>query len=477
MKGRILIVDDERDICDSLADALAHFDFETVSRTSTEAALALVANEEFDVVLSDLNMQGMGGLGLCRQMAVLLPDVPVVIMTAFGNMESAVGAIRAGAYDFVTKPFDLQELAVTAERAATHKKLRDEVKRLRSVVRSAHKPSEMIGSSKPMRRVFDLIARISGAEASVLVTGESGTGKELVARAIHAGSHRAGGPFVAINCAAMPESLLESELFGHTRGAFTDARQSHQGLFLQASGGTLFLDEIGEMPLGMQPKLLRALQERSVRPVGGERETPFDTRIIAATNRDLDTEVAEHRFREDLFYRINVVRIDVPPLRSRGNDVLDLAQAFLNGFAAANHGTVKGLTGFAAERLLAYSWPGNVRELQNCIERAVALARYDLLGVDDLPEKVRAYRATRVVVDSDDPEDFLPFREVERQYVLRVIEAVNGNKTRAAHVLGFDRRTLYRKLERYGALPDGSTEDELDAPASSPASSHARAAE
>jgi two-component system response regulator HydG len=253
---------------------------------------------------------------------------------------------------------------------------------------------------------------------------------------------------VAINCAAMPESLLESELFGHVKGAFTDARQSRQGLFVKASHGTLFLDEIGEMPAGMQAKLLRALQERTVRPVGGDTELPFDTRIIAATNRDLETEVVEKRFREDLFYRINVVRIHVPPLRARGSDILLLAQHFLQRIQANGPQRVVGLKSAAADKLLSYPWPGNVRELQNCIERAVALAQFDHIGTDDLPERIREFKTSRITIESNDPSELLPMEEVERRYILRVLEAVGGNKTLAAQVLGFDRRTLYRKLER-----------------------------
>ncbi len=282
----------------------------------------------------------------------------------------------------------------------------------------------------------------------MLVTGESGTGKELVAKALHARSARSDGPFVAINCAAMPESLLESELFGHVRGAFTDARVARPGLFVKATGGTLLLDEIGEMPAGMQAKLLRALQERTVRPVGGDQEQPFDARIIAATNRDLETEVEERRFREDLFYRINVVRIHVPPLRARGSDILLLAQHFLERYAAQSRRPVVGMTSAAADKLLSYGWPGNVRELQNCIERAVALAQFDHVGLDDLPEKIRDYKTARIDVESNDPAELLPMEEVERRYIAKVLDAVGGNKTLAAQVLGFDRRTLYRKLER-----------------------------
>jgi two-component system response regulator HydG len=246
----------------------------------------------------------------------------------------------------------------------------------------------------------------------------------------------------------MPETLLESELFGHVKGAFTDARQSRPGLFVKASKGTLFLDEIGEMPSGMQAKLLRALQERTVRPVGGDTEVPFDTRIIAATNRDLETEVEERRFREDLFYRINVVRIHVPPLRARGSDILLLAQHFLARHQSSGVQRVVGLKSAAADKLLSYPWPGNVRELQNCIERAVALAQFDHIGVDDLPERIREFKTSRITIESNDPSELLPMEEVERRYILRVLEAVGGNKTLAAQVLGFDRRTLYRKLER-----------------------------
>jgi two-component system response regulator AtoC len=449
-KGRVLIVDDDRAMCEMLDNALRRRGFVTAWKSSADEALRLIADEEFDVIVSDLNMQGTSGLELCQQVVSNRPDVPVVVVTAFGSLETAVGAIRAGAYDFVTKPFEMEDIALTLERAVAHRALRAEVKRLRRAVNESQRFSEMIGTSGTMDKVYDLVSRVAETEATVLITGESGTGKELVARAAHTRSRRAQGPFVAINCAAMPESLLESELFGHVKGAFTDARNARPGLFIKANGGTLFLDEIGEMPQGMQAKLLRVLQEKTVRPVGGDSEIPYDARIVAATNRDLETEVAEKKFREDLYYRINVVRIHVPPLRSRGSDVLLLAQHFVERFATVHRCNVKGLSSAAAERLLAYSWPGNVRELQNCIERAVALARFETLGVDDLPEKLRDYKPSRVIVESEDPAELLPMEEVERRYVLRVLQAVGGNKTLAAEVLGFDRRTLYRKLERYG---------------------------
>jgi two-component system response regulator HydG len=299
-----------------------------------------------------------------------------------------------------------------------------------------------------MRRVSDLIQRVAGTDASVLIQGETGTGKELIARAIHESGPRATGPVVAINCAAVPANLLESELFGHAKGAFTDAKQQRAGLFLEASGGTLFLDEIGEMPLEMQAKLLRALQERKVRPLGSNQEVPFNARIITATNRDLEREVNEKRFREDLFYRINVVRIDVPSLRSRGNDVLLLAQSFLERAAARSGKSVNRLGRLVADKLVNYDWPGNVRELENCMERAIALASFDEVTLDDLPSKIREYRPTEVYVTSDDPKDLPPMHIVEQRYIRKVLAAVGGNKTLAAKVLGFDRRTLYRKLER-----------------------------
>jgi two-component system response regulator AtoC len=312
--------------------------------------------------------------------------------------------------------------------------------------------AEIIGTSAPIVRVAELVARVAATETTVLITGESGTGKELVAKALHAASDRRGGPFVAINCAALPENLLESELFGHVRGAFTDARSARPGLLVRASRGTLFLDEIAEMPAGMQAKLLRALQERTVRPVGGDEEQPFSARIIAATNRDLDVAVEEKRFREDLFYRINVVRVEVPPLRARGNDVLMLAQHFLERYAAQSRRPVVGMTHEAADRLAFYSWPGNVRELQNCIERAVALAQSERIGAGDLPEKVVDCRGSGAAADPSDPSDLLPMEEVERRHIRKVLEAVGGNKTLAAQILGFDRRTLYRKLGRASEL-------------------------
>ncbi len=308
-----------------------------------------------------------------------------------------------------------------------------------------------------MVEVYDLLERIADSETTVLITGESGTGKEVVARELHGRSRRKTGPFVAINCAAMPESLLESELFGHARGAFTDARQAREGLMLRASGGTLFLDEIGEMPLGIQPKVLRALQERTVRPVGESHELPFDARIVTATNRDLESAIEDKTFREDLYYRINVINISLPPLRARGGDVLLLAQHFLAHFADVSGKEVHGLSAAAAKQLMAYPFPGNVRELQNCIERAVALTRGEEIQVEDLPDRIRKHESRNVIVASDDPSDLVPLEEVERRYILRVLAAVEGNKSLAARILGLGRKTLYRRLEAWGES-DGSSD-------------------
>jgi two-component system response regulator HydG len=450
MRGRVLVVDDDVGTCEALDERLTRRGFAVATRTDAREALLAMEAEAFDVVLTDLNLRGQSGLWLCEQVVGAWPDVPVILITAFGSLQTAIGAIRAGAWDFITKPFDFEVLALALERAARHRQLRDEVRRLRSAAVETERFEEILGSSPAMRQVFSLLDRVADTDSTVLVTGESGTGKELVARALHRRSRRHAAPFVAVNCAAVPENLLESELFGHVKGAFTDARSARKGLFQQAHGGTLFLDEIAELPLAMQPKLLRALQERTVRPVGGDRDAPFDVRLIAATNRDLEAEVAAGRFRSDLFYRINVIPVAVPPLRARGGDVLLLAQRFVEKFAARGGRAVSGVSPEAAEALLAYDWPGNVRELENAMERAVALARGGQVALQDLPERVGERGARHVIVTVDEPSDIVPLEEMERRYILRVLDAVGGNKKLAAQALGVDRSTLYRKLDRFG---------------------------
>ncbi|HEX7477201.1 MAG TPA: sigma-54 dependent transcriptional regulator [Polyangiales bacterium] len=450
MQARLLFIDDDRAVSDAISDTLTHRGFEVVCASSGAEGLAALEREHFDAIISDLNMPGMSGIELCQRVHASWPSLPLVLITAFGSMETAVAAIRAGAYDFISKPIQMQELQLTLARALEHRQLKEENKQLRDTVERHRPPADMIGESTAMQEVYATLASIADTDATVLITGESGTGKELVAQAIHRrGPHKA-GPLVAFNCAALPDTMLESELFGHARGAFTDAKTTRKGLFVQANGGTLFLDEIGEMPLTTQVKLLRALQERKVRPVGGDLEVPFDARLVSATSRDLETDVAEHRFREDLYYRINVIRIHMPPLRARGNDVLLIAEHFIRRYAQQFKKSVSGLAGPAAEKMLTYGWPGNVREVQNCMERAVALTQGDRVTLPDLPAHVRDAQGNSFVLPLENPLQLLPMKEVEKRYILQVLKALNGSRTQAATTLGFDRRTLYRKLKGYG---------------------------
>ena len=452
MPGKLLFIDDDPAVCDVVHAALSKRGFDLACRGGGQAALEALEESEFDVLMTDLHMPGMDGLELCRRVSTQRPNLPIVVVTAFGDVESAVAATRAGAYDFVAKPIQLDELLLTLARALEHSRLKRENKRLHEAVREHLAPANMLGESPVMRELYQLLHRIEDSTATVLITGESGTGKELVARTLHNRGSSAAGPLVPVNCAAVPEGILESELFGHVRGAFTDARSGRPGLFLQAQGGTLFLDEIGDMSPTLQVKLLRALQERKVRPVGGDREIPFDARLVAATSCDLEAEVAEHRFREDLYYRINVIRVEVPPLRARGTDILRIAEHFIAEYAGKTKKQVRGITRPAAERLLAYGWPGNVRELQNCMERAVALTAFEQIVIEDLPNKVRNIRSHEVVsavVESS--ANLPPLAEMERRYILQVLHAMHGSKSHAADVLGVDRRTLYRKLKLYAA--------------------------
>lgn len=449
MRGKILIVDDEQMMCEMLEDDLKRNGFHPTCYISAEKALDALKTESFDVLLTDLNLPNMNGIELCERVVSNRPDIPVIVITAFGSMETAIAAIRAGAYDFVTKPIDTQFLVLALDRAVKHHGLQEKVKLLCEALKKSHQFDELIGQSPPMRKLIDRLERVADTETSILITGETGTGKELVAQALHRRSRRHKGPFVAVNCAALPDALLESELFGHKSGAFTDAKTERKGLFFQANGGTLFFDEIGDFPLALQPKLLRSLEERCVRPIGGTSEINFDVRIIAATNRDIDTAIEENRFREDLYYRINVIQIDLPPLRDRGTDILLLAQHFIEQFAIRSDKQITGISNTASEKLLNYTWPGNVRELRNTIERAFALTAYEKISVDDLPEKISDYNASHFFVGSDKPSELVSVQEVERRYILHVLKTVGGNKTLAAKVLGLDRKTLYRKLQHY----------------------------
>ena len=443
------MVDDDRDMCAYLALALGRLGHQVTWRTSGAEAFELLREAPHDVLVTDLNMRGLDGLALCERVVANHPDVPVIVITAFGSLDTAVAAIRAGAYDFVTKPFEIEVLDLALRRAHRQRTLEVEVKRLRERLDPPGGFEGLLGQSPAMRRLFHAIEQVAQVDSSILLRGETGTGKELVVRAIHGRSRRAARPFVAVNCAAVPEALLESEMFGHVRGAFSGAVADREGLFARADGGTLFLDEVGDMPLAVQAKLLRALQDRRFRPVGATEEREVDVRLLAATHRDLEEAVAEGRFREDLFFRLNVIALDLPPLRARGGDVLLLAQAFLARHAARAGKRVRGLTPPAAARLLAYSWPGNVRELENALERAVVLTTHEELIVEDLPEVVRSYQEGRLVLAADDPGQRPTLEEVERRYVEQILAECQGNKTLAAKVLGLDRKTLYRKLERF----------------------------
>jgi len=454
MSGRVLIVDDDQNMCEMLENYLGGQGFEPLWYTTAKEAFCVLKHKKIDVVLTDLQMSGMDGIDLCDRVVKNWPDIPVVVMTAFGSMETAVTALRAGAYDFITKPFELNMLTFTLERSLNYRSLQDKVKKLSKLVAQSKRFEKLLGESPPMQKIFDLIARVSDSDASVLVMGESGTGKELVAQALHQKSSRRAAPFVAVNCAALPEMLLESELFGHTKGAFTDAKAERKGLFLQADGGTLFLDEMGALPLMLQPKLLRAIEEHCVRPVGSDKEVQINVRLITGTNTDLESAIEEGRFREDLFFRINVIQIEMPPLRSRGSDILLLAQFFLEQFAAQSGKQVVEISNSVAEKLLSYYWPGNVRELRNAIEHASVLASCARITVEDLPRKIQTYHNSNIIVGTNNPSELLSMEEVERRYILHVLKTVAGNRTLAAHILRLDRKTLYRKLRQYDEIKE-----------------------
>lgn len=450
MNPRVLIIDDVQAECRVLCDVLRSSQFEPSWALGGSEALELLDREPFDVVVTDLNMPHMNGVDLCRRISESRPQLPVIVVTAFGSIDTAVEAMKAGAYDFITKPFDMDAITLAVKRAVEHHALRREVAALRTIVRPAQPYGRLLGTSHAMREIYNLIECVVDSDAPILVTGESGTGKELVVREIHERSARRTGPFVTIHCAATPEPLLEGELFGHVPGDSADADSDRQGGLSAATGGTLLLDEIGDLPLSLQPRLVRALHERSFRPLGASRDVDFDARVIATTNRDLDAAVESGRLREDLYYRINVIHLKLPPLRARGGDVLLLAQSFLSEIAIRAGKSARGFSVRAAERLQAYDWPGNVRELRNCIERAVALARGETVDVDSLPERIRDYSSKHVLVASDDPSELVSLEEVERRYMARVIDACRGNKSQAARILGIGRKTLYRRLLAMG---------------------------
>ncbi|HSX80917.1 MAG TPA: sigma-54 dependent transcriptional regulator, partial [Candidatus Saccharimonadia bacterium] len=416
---------------------------------------------DIDVVLTDLRMPGMGGMELVREIHASRPDAQVILMTAFGSIEVAVEAVKAGAYHFVTKPVKLPEVGALVHKALTERALRLENRHLRQAVEERYTFGQLLGKSAVMQRLFSLLERLAATSSTVIIQGDSGTGKELVARALHYNGPRRQRPFVPVNCAAMPEGLLESELFGHTRGAFTGADMARRGLFLEASRGTLFLDEIGEMPLGMQAKLLRVLEQRQIRPVGSDREVDIDVRVIAATHRDLDNAVRQGTFREDLYYRLKVMVVQVPPLREHRDDIALLAETFLQRHTAANHLEPRHLTPHALRCLEQYDWPGNVRELSHMIERGVTLSTSAWIDVEDLgldsasPSSRPSSRTTDTAAQEiTRPEEILLHLDDLTRHVMTVaLHKTHGHKGRAATLLGVHPRTLTRMLRRYG-LPD-----------------------
>ena len=446
MMRKILIVDDDRSLCETIEMDLKRHGYNTVWTISGDAAMTAIGKDDFGCALVDLVLEDMDGIDLCTHIVENRPDVPVIAMTAFGSMDMAIDAIRAGVFDFINKPIDFDLLRIHVDRAFKQRILKEQIRTLTDALERSKRFDSLRGDSPAMQKLYDQLSRVSDTDMSVLITGESGTGKELVARAIHNHSRRAEGPFIAISCPALPDTLLESELFGHEQGAFTDARTTRRGILVQAHGGTVFLDEIGDMLLSLQPKLLRALETRVVRPLGGSREVPFDARIIAATNRDLESAVESGAFREDLLYRINVIRVALAPLRDRGKDPLVLARFFVDLFAKQTGKHIRGFTETVAEKLLDYAWPGNVRELRNVIERAVALTRHDKIILEDLPEHVRNCRKQNFEIAGDSTDSLIPLADVEQRYIQHVLEKTGDNKTLAARVLGIDRKTLYRKL-------------------------------
>jgi DNA-binding NtrC family response regulator len=410
-----------------------------------------VRTRPIDLVITDLRMPDIDGFDLIRDLRAAESPPHIVMITAFGSIDTAIKAVKLGAYDYITKPFDIEELILVADKAMAERSLRREVVRLQNELEGKYDFGNIIGRSEAMRDVLGLLTRIAHSEVSVLITGESGTGKELVARAIHFNSSRVARPFVAVNLAAVPSTLIESELFGHKKGAFTDARTDRIGLFAEADGGTIFLDEIGELAPDLQAKLLRVLQEHEIRPLGATRTQKVDVRVVAATNRDLEEMRREGTFREDLYYRLNVIDVHLPPLRERLDDIIPLAEHFL-GNAGAKHNPPRRyrLHADAQRTLLAYRWPGNVRELHNVIERGLALCAGDEISNQDLPNHVRERKDADFL--SAAVARKMTLAELEREYIERVLEDESGNKTRAALRLGLDRKTLYRKLEDYARV-------------------------
>jgi two-component system response regulator HydG len=442
----LLVADDDPGLRESLERTLTREGYRVVLASDGRAALERVQAGGIDLIVTDLRMPGLTGLELLRAAKAIMPDVDVILLTAFGTVEEAVKAMKDGAYDFLTKPFRREQLIKLIDKALERRDLIEQNRALKKQLEDIRAKGQMIGASPSWRRMLTLVEQVADSSATILIQGESGTGKELVARTIHERSARRNGPFVAVNCAALPETLLESELFGYEKGAFTGAAGRKEGRFDLANGGTLFLDEVADLSLVTQPKILRVLQEGEFERLGGTRTLQVDVRILAATNQDLSEMVKDKRFREDLYYRLNVITVRVPPLRERPEDIRVLAQHYLRVYSAKNGRKLDGFTAEALERLEAYAWPGNVRELENLVERSVLLARKDRIDAEDLPEEVMGVKRP--------PRDAIleligtPLADVEQRLLDETLRITGGNKTQAAKLLGIDVRTVARKLER-----------------------------
>ncbi|HLC21754.1 MAG TPA: sigma-54 dependent transcriptional regulator [Candidatus Methylomirabilis sp.] len=449
--GRVLVLDDEVDMLENCARLLSRLGYEVLTEAESAKASLLYERERPDLVLTDLRMQSLDGLGVLRAIRAIDPEATVTLFTAFATIETAVEAMKDGAFDYLPKPFSAEQLRVCIERAMEQRRLREENRRLLAQLTETYRFDNIIGTSLPMLQVFETIKKVAKSEANILIIGETGTGKELIARSLHVNSRRAAGPFIPVDCASLPENLLESELFGHEKGAFTGAQATRPGLFEFANGGTIFLDEVGDISLNLQAKLLRVLQEREVRRVGSNRIIEVDVRVISATNRDLAHSVATGEFREDLYYRLNVISIPLPPLRDRKGDTPLIAHHYLKKYAASSGKEVKGIMPEAIRLLEEHAWPGNVRELQNVIERAVVLAEHEMLRPQELPEHIR------IKVEAASPKD-LPLKRAkeqwaasfERDYLIQLLKRHDGNISQAAKTAGVDRKTVHRLMKKYG---------------------------
>jgi two-component system response regulator HydG len=454
MPAKILVIDDEDSMCNFMEIMLVKQGFAVNATSSATEGIELVRNQNYDLVIADLNMPEMTGIDVLRKVRAFKADQEFVVMTAFASVDTAIEAMKEGAADYITKPFRVDEIMLVIEKSINRRHLIEENTTLKKRLQGDNSFDNFIGRSEPMAKVKKMARRIAGSDSTVLIRGESGTGKDLVARALHSLSPRCGGPFVTINCAALPESLLESELFGHVKGSFTGAIKDKDGLFKVAGGGTFFLDEVGNTSLAIQVKLLRVLEDKRITPVGATTPIDIDVRLIAATNADLEEDVQSGRFRSDLFYRLNVIPIDIPPLRDRMEDLPLLVDFFISRYCDKAGLQSKTISSEAMEILRNYVWPGNVRELENVIERSILLNRTDELELADLPEKLVRREAASVVHENDPATPTL--ESIEKAYIHFVMSQTDGKKAEAARILGIDTSTLYRKIQRYDLKQDGN---------------------